>query len=171
MDLNPYRFQAAFQEMEFATFHLNHKSDLILCSMAWNKDEEAPKKEKVVPKPKSEKSKARLENAKPLGEGEVEGEGKEGKEDDTDEKDDWEDEGSEDETEEERSLRLEEEAETLQYETVQYWALRMSPFYDQKSNPVHEAHIVISNRIGTEGGKKTIIELGDNGICYLFFAT
>ncbi|GJJ78450.1 protein N-terminal amidase [Entomortierella parvispora] len=148
MDVNPYRFQSAFQEMEFSTFHLKHKSDLILCSMAWNKGEEAPKKEKVLPKPKSEKSKARLAKAKAQGEL---GEG-EGVAEDEDDDEDWEDEESDEETTEEKALRLEEEAQKLRYETIQYWALRMSPFYDQKSKPPHKAHIVIANRIGTEDG-------------------
>ncbi len=35
MDLNPYRFTAPFDAFEFANHHLEHKSKLILCSMAW----------------------------------------------------------------------------------------------------------------------------------------
>ncbi|KAI8989590.1 carbon-nitrogen hydrolase, partial [Pilobolus umbonatus] len=35
MDLNPYRFEADFYDYEFARYHLNQDTDLILCSMAW----------------------------------------------------------------------------------------------------------------------------------------
>ncbi|KAJ3070235.1 Carbon-nitrogen hydrolase [Podochytrium sp. JEL0797] len=35
MDINPYRFEAAFEDFEFANFHKDSKADLILASMAW----------------------------------------------------------------------------------------------------------------------------------------
>ncbi|CAG8454140.1 11857_t:CDS:2 [Scutellospora calospora] len=35
MDLNPYRFEADFMAFEFARFHLQQQTDIILCSMAW----------------------------------------------------------------------------------------------------------------------------------------
>ncbi|KAL0080938.1 carbon-nitrogen hydrolase [Phycomyces blakesleeanus] len=35
MDLNPYRFEAPFDAFEFATYHAQQGTKLILCSMAW----------------------------------------------------------------------------------------------------------------------------------------
>jgi protein N-terminal amidase len=35
MDLNPYRFQSAFDAFEFAHFHKEAKTQLLLCSMNW----------------------------------------------------------------------------------------------------------------------------------------
>ncbi|KAI8364997.1 carbon-nitrogen hydrolase [Choanephora cucurbitarum] len=40
MDLNPYQFKASFYQFEFANYHLQHQTDLILCSMAWLKGSE-----------------------------------------------------------------------------------------------------------------------------------
>ncbi|KAI7870256.1 carbon-nitrogen hydrolase [Spinellus fusiger] len=37
MDINPYKFQASFEAYEFATYHVQHKSRWIFCSMAWLK--------------------------------------------------------------------------------------------------------------------------------------
>ncbi|CEP15041.1 hypothetical protein [Parasitella parasitica] len=37
MDLNPYQFKSDFYACEFANFHLNEQSEIILCSMAWLK--------------------------------------------------------------------------------------------------------------------------------------
>lgn len=37
MDINPYRFEASFHDFEFANFHLEHSSELIICIMAWLK--------------------------------------------------------------------------------------------------------------------------------------
>ncbi|KAF9199104.1 Carbon-nitrogen hydrolase, partial [Haplosporangium sp. Z 27] len=128
MDVNPYRFKSPFNAFEFSNFHLKNKTDLMLCSMAWNKGEEAPKKEKVGQKPKSPKPKK-------LDDVDVD------IDDDDDDDDEWEDE----EDEEEKALRL-------QYETIQYWAQRMYPFYEQSQKPVRESCIVISNRIGIESG-------------------
>ncbi|KAF9092169.1 Carbon-nitrogen hydrolase [Mortierella sp. GBA35] len=139
MDVNPYQFKTAFTDFEFSSFHLGQKSNLLLCSMAWNKGEETPKKEKVVPKAKSAKSKARLDdlNVAETGEGETTAL-------DEDEED-WEDESDEEE--------IERQALELQYETIQYWAVRMSPFYKQAKEPFLETHIVIANRLGTESGR------------------
>ncbi|KAF9900897.1 Carbon-nitrogen hydrolase [Linnemannia zychae] len=175
MDVNPYQFKTPFSDFEFSSFHFDQKTNLLLCSMAWNKGEEAPKKEKVVPKPKSAKSKARLaeENKEKEGEaskgdqgeqesanshvaeagaratnssaaansddGNDEEEGSEG-----DEGDEWEDEPDEEE--------LERQALELQYETIHYWAVRMSPFYKQAKEPFLETHVAIANRLGTESG-------------------
>lgn len=35
MDLNPYKFEAPFEAYEFANFHLQAQTKLILCSMNW----------------------------------------------------------------------------------------------------------------------------------------
>ncbi|KAG2172045.1 hypothetical protein INT43_001522, partial [Umbelopsis isabellina] len=35
MDLNPYQFKAEFHEFEFAKYHLEHKTELLLCCMSW----------------------------------------------------------------------------------------------------------------------------------------
>ncbi|KAG0045956.1 Carbon-nitrogen hydrolase [Gryganskiella cystojenkinii] len=177
MDVNPYQFKSPFRAMEFSNFHLNKKTKLILCSMAWNKGEQAPKKEKVQPKPKSEKSKKRLEEVKKkesepavagaVGNGDRNSkQNNEDNDEDSDEdSDDWEDDDSdeEEETAEERQERLQYEADVLQYETVQYWAMRMSPFFDQKQKPAHEAHVVIANRIGTEDGSSCVMKLASSG--------
>ncbi|OAQ23863.1 carbon-nitrogen hydrolase, partial [Linnemannia elongata AG-77] len=48
MDVNPYQFKTPFSDFEFSSFHFGQKSNLLLCSMAWNKGEEAPKKEKTI---------------------------------------------------------------------------------------------------------------------------
>jgi protein N-terminal amidase len=37
MDLNPYRFKTSFYEYEFAKYHLQHNTELLLCSMSWLK--------------------------------------------------------------------------------------------------------------------------------------
>ncbi|KAG0073892.1 Carbon-nitrogen hydrolase, partial [Podila epicladia] len=127
MDVNPYQFKAPFAAFEFSSYHVEHKSTLLLCSMAWNKGEEAPKKEKTTPKPKKSTS----ENIQ--------------EQEDDDDEEDWED---DEETEEERAER---ESQTLTFETIQYWAMRMNPFYTQ-AKEASETYIAIANRIGTEGG-------------------
>ncbi|KAF9914766.1 Carbon-nitrogen hydrolase, partial [Lobosporangium transversale] len=127
MDVNPYRFKADFSDYEFATFHCDKSSQLILCSMAWNSGEEAPKKEKKTPP-----------SRKPDGDWEVEG----------DDKEEWED----IEEEEEEEEGEEEKAEMLKYHTIKYWAVRMEPFYEKSlaNMPNNEAYVVIANRIGIE---------------------
>lgn len=40
----------------------------------------------------------------------------------------------------------------LQYDTIQYWAVRMGPFYNRQAQPPQEAIIVVANRIGVESG-------------------
>ncbi|QLG74649.1 hypothetical protein HG535_0G05320 [Zygotorulaspora mrakii] len=35
MDLSPYKFQAPFQDFEFATYNVDNNSELIICPMAW----------------------------------------------------------------------------------------------------------------------------------------
>ncbi len=45
MDLNPYQFKACFEEYEFARYHIQQRTEIILCSMAWLKpsvDENEP---------------------------------------------------------------------------------------------------------------------------------
>ncbi|KAG2192819.1 hypothetical protein INT46_000979, partial [Mucor plumbeus] len=37
MDLNPYKFKSNFDACEFANYHLDENTDIILCSMAWLK--------------------------------------------------------------------------------------------------------------------------------------
>ncbi|KAF9121149.1 Carbon-nitrogen hydrolase [Mortierella sp. GBA39] len=162
MDVNPYQFKTSFSDFEFSTFHVGQRSNLLLCSMAWNKGEEAPKKEKVVPKPKSEKSKARLESQKEQRKdpGESVDDPRvaetEGGENDAAEAEGDEDEGEwEDEQDE---AEIEREALELQYETIHYWAVRMSPFYKQREKaggkePFLETYLAIANRLGTESGR------------------
>ncbi|KAF8936395.1 Carbon-nitrogen hydrolase [Haplosporangium gracile] len=160
MDVNPYQFKNPFSDFEFSSFHFGARSKLLLCSMAWNKGEEAPKKEKVIPKPKSAKSKARLENEqKQTSESAddpraAETKGGENDDDDLVESED-EDEEWEDELDEEE---IERQALELQYDTIHYWAVRMSPFYKQQQHqaggkePFLETYLVIANRLGTESG-------------------
>ncbi|KAG0284922.1 Carbon-nitrogen hydrolase [Linnemannia gamsii] len=161
MDVNPYQFKAPFSDFEFASYHFGQKTNLLLCSMAWNKGDEAPKKEKVVPKPKSAMSKARLEK-----EHEQQGRASEsatdprvaeaGANDGAAEKEDEEEEEDEEWEDEEDEEELERQALELQYETIHYWALRMSPFYKQaagKGEPFLETHLAIANRLGTESGR------------------
>ncbi|KAF8934001.1 Carbon-nitrogen hydrolase [Dissophora ornata] len=126
MDVNPYQFKTPFTDFEFANFHLKQGSNLVLCSMAWNKGEE---EEKIQPKQKS---------INPLFENEDSANNGGYSHDDDDE--DWEDE------EDEEQLALE-----LQHKTVQYWALRMSPFYGSHK-PSKGAYIVVANRVGLESG-------------------
>src|SRR6266511_2335205 len=40
MDLNPYQFKAPEFKFELARFHLQEKSKIILCSMAWLKSDD-----------------------------------------------------------------------------------------------------------------------------------
>ncbi|CAI2170141.1 16897_t:CDS:10, partial [Funneliformis geosporum] len=35
MDLNPYQFKASFTKYEFASYHIQHQTEIILCPMAW----------------------------------------------------------------------------------------------------------------------------------------
>ncbi|KAF9277280.1 Carbon-nitrogen hydrolase [Mortierella alpina] len=144
MDVNPYQFKAPFEDFEFSNYHLSQKTNLVLCSMAWNKGEEAPKKEKVEPKPKSAKSKARADKA-------AESAGLAAGDQDEDSDDDWEDEEDEEE--------LERQALELQYDTINYWAVRMNPFYSQTRIPLQETIMVVANRIGTEAGMGSLFIL------------
>ncbi|ORX51230.1 carbon-nitrogen hydrolase [Hesseltinella vesiculosa] len=50
MDLNPYQFKADFWDMEFAKFHVNQKTDILLCCMAWlrSKTESVNKEKEVI---------------------------------------------------------------------------------------------------------------------------
>ncbi|KAG0286573.1 hypothetical protein BGZ97_007380, partial [Linnemannia gamsii] len=73
----------------------------------------------------------------------------EGANDDAAEKEEEDEEWEDEEDEEE----LERQALELQYETIHYWAVRMSPFYKQaavKGEPFLETHLAIANRVGTE---------------------
>ncbi|KAI9239214.1 MAG: carbon-nitrogen hydrolase [Podila humilis] len=130
MDVNPYQFKAPFAAFEFSSYHVEQKTNLLLCSMAWNKGEEgdkAPQNQKSVLKPPMKRL---LEDAQ----------GQEG--DSGEEEEEWEDDK---ETEEEA---LERENQALMFETIHYWAMRMNPFYTGKE----EAYVAIANRIGTESG-------------------
>ncbi|KAF9434054.1 Carbon-nitrogen hydrolase [Entomortierella beljakovae] len=145
MDLNPYQFKTTFSDFEFGNFHFKNKSDLILCSMAWNKDEEGPKKGDPE------------HNQKPIKSGtdKLDGQQVDDKVDDDDE--DWEDEEDEDRV-----------AALHQYETIQYWALRMSPFYSQTKSPFRKSIIVIANRTGKEAnnlfvGSSCVLRLESTG--------
>ncbi|CAO3646268.1 unnamed protein product [Cunninghamella echinulata] len=40
MDINPYQFKTDFKEFEFANYHKNEKTDIILGSMAWLKSKQ-----------------------------------------------------------------------------------------------------------------------------------
>ncbi|CAG8445975.1 2459_t:CDS:10 [Funneliformis mosseae] len=39
MDLNPYQFKASFTKYEFARYHIQHQTEIILCPMAWIRSE------------------------------------------------------------------------------------------------------------------------------------
>ncbi|KAG0182700.1 Carbon-nitrogen hydrolase [Apophysomyces sp. BC1021] len=39
MDINPYQFKADFRAYEFANYHVEQRTDIILCSMAWLQSE------------------------------------------------------------------------------------------------------------------------------------
>ncbi|EIE89535.1 hypothetical protein RO3G_14246 [Rhizopus delemar RA 99-880] len=39
MDINPYQFKSDFYKCEFANYHLEQNTDLIICCMAWLKSE------------------------------------------------------------------------------------------------------------------------------------
>ncbi|KAF9124736.1 Carbon-nitrogen hydrolase [Mortierella sp. 14UC] len=188
MDVNPYQFKTPFSDFEFSSFHFGQKTNLLLCSMAWNKGEEAPKKKKVVPKPKSAKSKARLakENKEREGrasksdQGEQEsahsnvaesgaratngsGAAADNDDDDIDDVDEVEEEEGDEWEDEPDKEELERQALELQYETIHYWAVRMSPFYKQAREPFIETHIAIANRLGTESGSSCVIKLTKEG--------
>ncbi|KAI9319390.1 carbon-nitrogen hydrolase [Dichotomocladium elegans] len=40
MDLNPYQFKSEFEAYEFARFHVGHQTQLIICCMAWLKNDD-----------------------------------------------------------------------------------------------------------------------------------
>jgi protein N-terminal amidase len=40
MDINPYKFKSSFYDYEFANYHVEQNTDIILCSMAWLKSKE-----------------------------------------------------------------------------------------------------------------------------------
>ncbi|KAL7316181.1 hypothetical protein PS15m_005317 [Mucor circinelloides] len=42
MDINPYKFKSDFYACEFANYHVQEKTDIILCSMAWLKSKNDP---------------------------------------------------------------------------------------------------------------------------------
>ncbi|GAN08560.1 conserved hypothetical protein [Mucor ambiguus] len=42
MDINPYRFKSDFYACEFANYHVQEKTEIILCSMAWLKSRDDP---------------------------------------------------------------------------------------------------------------------------------
>jgi len=42
MDINPYKFKSDFYACEFANYHAQEKTDIILCSMAWLKSKNDP---------------------------------------------------------------------------------------------------------------------------------
>ncbi|KAF9355315.1 Carbon-nitrogen hydrolase [Mortierella sp. AD094] len=131
MDVNPYQFKTPFNDFEFSNFHLNKETNLMLCSMAWNKGDEVEKAERKlkVQKPKNDSKQTN---------------GNDGDSNSNNDDDEWED------VEDEELL-----ASILQHEAIQYWAIRMSPFYAQDQQ--REACIVIANRIGTESGKLSLI--------------
>ncbi|KAF9961407.1 Carbon-nitrogen hydrolase [Modicella reniformis] len=58
--------------------------------------------------------------------------------------------GKDDDLEDEDEL---ESALELQCDTIQYWAVRMNPFYTRNPQPSQEAILVIANRIGVEPGQ------------------
>ncbi|KAG0368433.1 Carbon-nitrogen hydrolase [Gamsiella multidivaricata] len=155
MDVNPYQFKASFLDYEFSNFHLKQNTNLLLCSMAWNKGDEAPKAEKVEPKLKSAASKARAkasEGGDYKEAGDVEEQGDQ-VEDDDDNDEEWEDE--EDEEDEEQS--------ELQHETIRYWAVRMNPYYGMGQRSSQEVYLVVANRIGIESGSSCVLKLSASG--------
>ncbi|KAG0002251.1 Carbon-nitrogen hydrolase [Entomortierella chlamydospora] len=150
MDVNPYQFKAPFTDFEFSRFHLNKETSLILCSMAWNKGEETLLKEEVEKKSKSQKTQNESKQSS--------GDDKDSDSSDDDDEDD--DDDDDDEEDEEESALI------LQHETIQYWAVRMSPFCMQSQQ--REVYLVIANRIGTESrnvfvGSSCVLKLTSEG--------
>jgi protein N-terminal amidase len=86
MDLNPYQFKASFHDYEYATYHTEQDSDLLLCCMAWI--------------------------------------------------------ASKADEDEQRCMS-----------TIEYWAIRLSPFIRRKPNPNKHTIFLACNRHGTEEGK------------------
>lgn len=43
MDINPYQFKSDFFECEFANYHLEQETEIMICCMAWLKSETAEK--------------------------------------------------------------------------------------------------------------------------------
>lgn len=45
MDLNPYQFKASFHDFEFAKYHMEQNTELLLCCMSWvgSKNDDAEK--------------------------------------------------------------------------------------------------------------------------------
>ncbi|KAG0293964.1 Carbon-nitrogen hydrolase [Dissophora globulifera] len=148
MDVNPYQFKTEFTAFEFAHFHLKKETNLILCSMAWNRDDEAPKEEKVEPKAKSAKSKARKEETEERDRKHPESISHEADGDD----DEWED--QDEGTLSEAALRS---------ESIQYWAARMTPYYETKKMGDKDTYIVVSNRSGIEEGSTCVLRLSASG--------
>ncbi|KAG0267867.1 Carbon-nitrogen hydrolase [Actinomortierella ambigua] len=149
MDVNPYQFKADFGDFEFANFHLNKRSDLILCSMAWNKGEDSSQDNTTarVSREKNTKRKKRVvktETTDNSGNGDTE----HGDEDD--DSDQWRDEEDSEEEQDEPADKDEDYYRQIQFETLHYWAVRMNPFYTQKKKPHHGAIFVVANRIGIE---------------------
>ncbi|KAF9969595.1 Carbon-nitrogen hydrolase [Actinomortierella ambigua] len=146
MDVNPYQFKADFNDFEFANFHLNHRSDLILCSMAWNKGEDPPDDTNPTRKPRAKKEKKKVvktEVVEETADSSINS-GKENEDEDED-SDQWEDDSDSNDSDEDLDYY-----QRIQFDTLQYWAVRMKPFYGQQKNPPHGAIFVVANRIGTE---------------------
>ncbi|KAG0241919.1 Carbon-nitrogen hydrolase [Actinomortierella wolfii] len=165
MDVNPYQFKADFTDFEFANFHLNHRSNLILCSMAWNKGEDPPKDTAT----RKSRVKAKAVKTEVVGstDKEKQEDDTEGIIDDEGDSDPWED--VEDSDEDKQDAEEEERRyQQIQFETIQYWAVRMNPFYKQQKLPYHEAIFVVANRIGLESGvlfvgSSSVFKLGQDG--------
>ncbi|KAF9578972.1 Carbon-nitrogen hydrolase [Lunasporangiospora selenospora] len=170
MDVNPRQFKAPFEAFEFSNFHLDQKSKLILCSMAWNKAEEEsvsattsttnPATTTTATTTTTTTTATQSTPGSTPGE---EGPNRNQKEDGNDNDSDmWEDEDN-DETDADGI-----QDQMTQYETIQYWAVRMSPYYRQKTKPFQEAYVVIANRIGREPGacfvgSSCVLHLGKSG--------
>lgn len=143
MDVNPRRFAAPFSKFEFSNFHLEQKSDLVLCSMAWNAGDKTSLKTTRaqvtssilgIMEGASDAITDQLQNGSDS---------------------DWEDD------EEEAALEL-------QCDSIQYWIVRMGPYYNGCPQPPQETIIAIANRIGKEEGNmfvgsSCVIKLSANG--------
>lgn len=107
---------------------MNQKSDLVLCSMAWDAGD----------KPPAQKLKSYYMSS-------VLSLGNEGSEAVTDLSPK---EADNDELDEETALA----ALELQCDSIQYWTARMGPYYNVNRQASQETIIAIANRIGTERG-------------------
>jgi protein N-terminal amidase len=159
MDLNPYKFEAPFNEFEFSLSCFAQKVKLILCPMAWLSPDSPSTKSELTRDEKVAQSKPfakffNNENPATINS-------------DPTTKNPVYELTSQDSTNDQQFI-----PQIPSVSTVNYWILRFFPFLGHKNSIPNKyykkVHVVACNRVGQEddviyGGSSLIIEFNDNG--------